>query len=91
MDMETGKYLAKSRPEQPGVANIENVSLIDDEAKVTNENVDFLLPMSTKFYDMRKSGQSSCAWNEEFILNELAQNICQPNVVILFEILECNQ
>lgn len=46
--------------------------------------------MSTKFFDMRIKGQNACLWNEEFIVNEYASYICQPHVIILFEILECN-
>ena len=46
--------------------------------------------MSTSFFDMRIKGQNQCAWNEEFVVNENARNILQKNVVILFEILECN-
>jgi len=57
---------------------------------VTNKTVDFLMPMSTKFYDMRITGQNMCRWNEEFIVNEHASYICRQNVVLLFEILECN-
>ena len=39
---------------------------------------------------MRKQGENSCAWNEEFIINEFAPNILKPNVVFLFELLEVN-
>lgn len=52
--------------------------------------MDFLLPVSTRFYDMRIRGQTQCSWDETFIINELAQNLLQPNVVLLFEIMECN-
>ena len=91
MDMKTGKYLAKKDATLPGVANKEYVSLIDSEGHITNKDVDFILPMSTKFYDMRILGHNSCRWNEEFIVNEYASYLCNPNVVILFEILECNE
>ena len=89
-DMETGKYLAKSQPGKPGISNKESCALIDSEGNITNKDVDFLMPMSTRFYDMRITGQNMCRWNEDFIVNELAPYICRPNVVILFEILECN-
>ena len=39
---------------------------------------------------MRIQGHNSCAWNEEFIINELAHHLLKPSVVILFEILEMN-
>jgi len=48
------------------------------------------MPLATKFFDMRIKGHNSCQWNEEFILNEFAHYILQPQVVLLFEILECN-
>ena len=90
VDLNTGKYLAKSDFKQPGVANKEATSLIDSNGVVTDKEVDFLLPMSTKFFDMRIQGKNMCQWNEEFVVNELASHICQPNVILLFEILECN-
>jgi hypothetical protein len=46
--------------------------------------------MATKLFDMRIKGQNTCAWNEDFVINEFAEYIFQPNVVFLFEILECN-
>lgn len=91
MDMRTGKYLAKRENAMPGVANKESIAIIDSEGHITEKNCDFLLPVSTKFYDMRKDGTNACFWNEEFIINEHASYICNPNVVILFEILECNE
>ena len=90
IDMKTGKYLAKKNPNQPGVANKESCSLIDSAGEVHNKDVDFLLPISTKFYDMRRTGHNTCQWNESFVVNEHASYICQPHIVILFEILECN-
>ena len=90
IDMKTGMYLAKRDPAQPGIYNKESVSLIDSDGAVTNKNVDFLLPMSTKFYDMRIKGHNACNWDEECVVNEHVSYICRENVVILFEILECN-
>jgi len=46
--------------------------------------------MATRLYDMRVKGQNTCIWNEEFVINEFAEDIFKPNVVFLFEILECN-
>ena len=90
IDMETGKYLAKKAPSLPGISNKESCGLIDSEGTVTNVPVDYLMPMSTRFYDMRITGQNMCRWHEDFVVNEVAPYICRPNVVILFEILECN-
>lgn len=90
IDMETGKYLAKKSPSKPGISNKESCALIDSEGNITNKQVDYLMPMSTRFYDMRITGQNMCRWHEEFVVNEVAPYICRPNVVLLFEILECN-
>jgi len=34
-----------------------------------------LLPMATKFFDMRILGQTRCTWDENFIINEETKNI----------------
>jgi len=60
------------------VYNKEAVSLMskDHSKAIFNEKaVDFLLPMATKFYDMRILGQTRCSWNENFIINEESKNI----------------
>ena len=73
IDMKTGKYLAKSDPDQPGVANKESMTLFDSEGNVDpSRKVDFILPVSTTFHDMRITGNNNCKWNEEFIINERA-------------------
>ena len=97
IDMNTAKYLAKSDSSKPGVYNKESVQYVtrkgvEEPTSIYNESspVDFLLPLSTTFFDMRIKGQNSCQWDQEFVINENAQNILQKNVVILFEILECN-
>ena len=41
-----------------------------------SRKVDFILPVSTTFHDMRITGNNNCKWNEEFIINERAQYIC---------------
>lgn len=46
--------------------------------------------MSTKMNDLRIEGVNYCNWNEEFVINEYAKNIYNPNVVIMFEILDFN-
>ena len=90
IDMNTGKYLAKRDAALPGVANRESNALIDSEGIITSKPVDYLMPMSTGFYDMRITGQNMCRWQEEFVVNEHAAYVCRPNVIFLFEILECN-
>ena len=90
MDMNTCKYLAKKNPSAPGSYYNESCSLMDAKSTIVEKKVDFLLPVATKFFDMRIKGQNQCCWDEDFIFNEFASHILQPNVLILFEILECN-
>lgn len=90
IDMNTGKYMAKSHPDKPGCYNREACSVMDPKGGFDKKDVDFLLPMSTRFFDMRIRGQTQCSWDESFIINEFAANIMQPNIILLFEILECN-
>ena len=97
VDMNTGKYLAKEESDQPGIYNKESCNFWkmtqegeNVEKKPLKGEVNFLLPFSTKMFDMRISGVNFCEWNEEFIVNEYASNLLRENVVILFEILEFN-
>lgn len=90
VDMTTSKYLAKRLPLTPGITNKETFGLMENGGKIHEKPVDFLMPMATPFYDMRVSGQNYCQWNEEFVINEYAQDLLNPNVVFLFEILELN-
>jgi hypothetical protein len=63
---------------------------MDKNEDFTEAKTDYLLPMATKLFDMRKKGQYSCVWDEEFVINELASNLLTNKVLILFEILEVN-
>ena len=86
-------YSAESDGFAPGIANKESVQKMtydNDEATFESKQVDFLLPLATRFFDMRIRGHNSCAWNEEFIINELASHLLSPSTIILFEILEMN-
>jgi hypothetical protein len=64
--------------------------MLKENGDLEQKDCDYFLPISTQFFDMRKQGENSCAWNEEFIINEFAPNILKPNVVFLFELLEVN-
>lgn len=101
VDRETSKYLQKSSKNRPGVANKESANMMQiippeagkegkNEKKITSVEPNYILPMSTKMNDLRIEGVNYCNWNEEFVINELAQKIYNPNVVILFEILDFN-
>ena len=62
----------------PSTWNKESVATIsldlDNQmnAKFDHKEVDFILPFSTQFFDMRIKGINSCQWNEEFVINEFA-------------------
>lgn len=56
IDMRTCKYLAKTDPNLPGSYNREAASLLDSKGNFTHKDVDFLLPLSTRFFDMRIKG-----------------------------------
>ena len=90
VDMHTCKYLAKKDANTPGCYNKESVATINSKGAIESKPTDFIMPVATKLYDMRIKGQNQCCWDEEFIFNEFAHHILSPNVVILFEILECN-
>ena len=47
IDMKTYKYLAKSNPIQPGIANKESAQYLDCYKNFTMAPVDYLLPIST--------------------------------------------
>ena len=49
-----------------------------------------MLPLSTKLYDLRVKGTNLAEWDEEFVINEYANYLLRPNILILFEILDFN-
>jgi hypothetical protein len=49
-----------------------------------------LIPFSTPPCDLRVTGENDPHWDCEFTLDEGVQHILDPNVVILFEILDFN-
>lgn len=66
--------------------------MVEDNTKKAPFNVptDFLLPFSTRMYDMRIKGVNYCEWDEEFVVNDDAKHIFSKNTLFLFEILEFN-
>lgn len=95
VDLNTNKYLQKSNREMPGIANKESCNFFriefgdNKETKVPEFTaVNFLLPFSTRMFDLRVRGNNYCEWNEEFIINENLERIFQPHVVIMFEVLD---
>ena len=90
-------YLAKTHKEQNGISSRETANIfqmVEEKEKTTKTPfampVDFLLPFSTRMYDMRIKGVNYCEWDEEFVINEDASKIFNKNTIILFEILEFN-
>lgn len=90
IDMDTYKYLAKSKPLLPGVANKESASFLDCHKNYTMSLTDYILPMSTQMFDLRIKGSNLAQWEEEFIINEQASYLLRPNILFLFEILDFN-
>lgn len=97
VDLNTNKYLQKSNKDMPGIANKESCNFFrielesdtDKETKVPEyTEVNFFLPFSTRMFDLRVKGNNYCEWNEEFIINENLDKIFQPNVAIMFEVLD---
>lgn len=41
-------------------------------------------------HDLRIKGQNLAQWDEEFIINEYAHHLLNPDVLMLFEILDFN-
>jgi hypothetical protein len=58
IDTLTCKYLAKSKPDLPGVYNREACFLMDKKGNFDVKTVDYLMPFSTKFFDMRIKGHT---------------------------------
>ena len=49
-----------------------------------------MLPFSTQMYDLRIKGQNMAQWDEDFVINERASRLLDPDVLLLFEILDFN-
>ena len=47
IDMNTYRYLAKSKPLEPGITNKESATYIDNKNNMRKHNTDYFLPLST--------------------------------------------
>jgi jouberin len=56
IDMNTCKYLAKSKPLVGGVANKESAALLDSYKNYTRSTADYIMPLATQMFDLRKKG-----------------------------------
>lgn len=90
VNLDTCKYLAKEDRGKPGVANIESSCFMDSRKHHTQGSSDYLMPLSTQMFDLRVKGMNLAQWSEEFVINESARFILQPNIIFLFEILDFN-
>ena len=95
IDMTKNMYLAKQNPDWMGTSSREtaNVFKMEDEntkKKPYEVKTDFLLPFSTRMYDMRIKGVNYCEWNEDFIINDEVSHLLGKDTLFLFEILEFN-
>ena len=90
VDMRTHKYLAKSDAAKPGVNNKESASFIDTNKNITRAPTDYFLPLSTQMHDLRIKSMNLAQWDEEFIINDYAQHLLNPDVLLLFEVLDFN-
>ena len=90
VNLDTCKYLAKEDRSKSSVTNIESAAFIDSGKHYTQSAADFILPLSTQLYDLRVKGMNFAQWQEEFIINENARYLLQPNILFLFEILDFN-
>lgn len=88
--MRTYKYLAKSDASKPGIHNKESAAFIDTNKNIQRAYTDYYLPLSTQMHDLRIKGQNLAQWDEEFIINEYAHHLLNPDVLMLFEILDFN-
>lgn len=93
VNLKTGKYLQKSKYENPCITRQEHLleiknNQISGKTELTKSYLDFIPPVSTCPYDLRERGESFAEWNEDFYFNERASYILQNENVILFELLD---
>jgi hypothetical protein len=72
------------------VSGHEVLGYLANSKEYETTEADFVIPFSTPPCDLRVTGENDPHWNSEFTLDESIQHILDPNVVILFEILDFN-
>jgi hypothetical protein len=87
IDMSTQKYLAKEE-NVPCMQTRESVSLVDAGKNFQRQRGDFVQPFSTSLTDLRRKGQMMAEWEDEFVINERVAKVMEPEVVLLFELLD---
>jgi WD40 repeat protein len=93
IDIATGKYLAKSRPDDSSISNKENITFIQQNEQdlfVRSNRADFIPPFATRYCDFRVSGENRAEFYEGFWINENLEHIYSETTVIIFELLDYN-
>lgn len=89
IDLNTNTY--KTKTHNRGVVGyFEKLNQIDDKKVFHCGQCPFIPPFSTPPCDMTIKGDNDPHWNEEFILDDDAFDLLNPNTVFLFEILDFN-
>lgn len=89
IDLTKNAYKTKSHGSGV-VSYFEKLGQIDQTKKYHSGNCPFIPPFSTPPCDLRDKGENDPHWDEEFILDDDAFFLLDPNTVILFEILDFN-
>jgi jouberin len=95
VNLKTCRLLQKKNYEIPVFIKGENNILIShnkhqNHSEYREGALDCIPSFATPPYDLRIKGESFAEWNEEFIINEDAENILQANNIIFFELLDFN-
>ena len=94
VNLKTCRYLQKKN-DGPTFTEYDTNSLIENnnEAKTylfSDSQLSYISPFATAPFDLRERGECYAKWNEEFLINEDAENIWDPNNVMFFELLDFN-
>jgi jouberin len=95
VNLKTCRLLQKKNFDVPVFLRGENNILISHnknrgDSEYRESLLDCIPPFATPPYDLRVKGESFAEWNEEFIINEDAENILQTDNIIFFELLDFN-
>ena len=58
VDTNTCKWMAKSQSDLPGSYNRESCQLLNSKGEFEKKPTDFIMPVATRFFDMRFKGQT---------------------------------
>lgn len=89
MDLTKDSYLVKSHPHS-AINFYEGMGHLGANKEYSSGDCNYLFPFSTPPCDLRIKGENDPHWDEEFIIDEDATYVLNPNTVFLFEILDFN-